>query len=214
MQLDRRPQSYLQPSSSIGAPTFLSFPVQVGRKTLSLNIKTLQSLKAAGICTRQLYFFLSSIIHSCLLFVGDPYINLETLDLPNPAKPTLPPTFGPPITPPQNIAQNGAGSFIPTSNHLESESGGSRRDSGVALRHRLISNSPTDIEVNPVTGEGLRDWLLMMGKKHGIRKRECTSISLHDITPKPESGNWANVLLGHYGKGDRGERVDVYETDM
>lgn len=139
---------------------------------------------------------------------------MKTLDLPNPAQPPLPPALGPSNAPPQAIVQGDPGNLIPLNLHLSVESGGPRRDSGVDLRHRLISNTPIAIEVNPVTGEGLRDWLLTMGKKHGMRKLECTNISFHDITPSPGSGNWANAVLAHYGKGDRGERVAVYETDM
>jgi hypothetical protein len=138
----------------------------------------------------------------------------------------LPPTFELPFSPcVQNnggsgtifsvgSSNSGADGFSQKLHHVSPEFGGFRRDSGFAFRQQLMMNSPTMVEVDPVTGKGLRDWLLTMGKRHGMRKRECTSISLHDHTPKPKTGAFSNILLAHYGQGGKGERVDVYETDV
>jgi hypothetical protein len=73
---------------------------------------------------------------------------------------------------------------------------------------------PIATQVDPVTGKGLMDWLLMMGEKYGMRKRQCTSISLHDHTEHPKTGAFSNILLGHYGTTNAGEKVEVYETDL
>lgn len=65
--------------------------------------------------------------------------------------------------------------------------------------------------VDKETGRGLREFLLTKGVRH--RKRECKSISFHDLTPEMMTMAYQNVLLGHY-EAERDERIEVYEVDL
>lgn len=69
------------------------------------------------------------------------------------------------------------------------------------------------LDVDKETGRGLRDYMLNMGKKHGMRKIACDSFSFFDFTPTMRNGMPMTRLLKHLLKGD-GYRTDAYEIDM
>ncbi|ESZ98110.1 hypothetical protein SBOR_1489 [Sclerotinia borealis F-4128] len=68
--------------------------------------------------------------------------------------------------------------------------------------------------VNPITGQGLRDYLLTRALITGSKKRECRSISFHDFTPDVRTGEFRNELLEHFGVDGKNERVEIVELSL
>ncbi|PQE33925.1 hypothetical protein CJF32_00002789 [Rutstroemia sp. NJR-2017a WRK4] len=71
--------------------------------------------------------------------------------------------------------------------------------------------------VDPSTGAGLREYIIMRRMIMGSRKRDCRSISFHDFTPDMREGTSKNQLLAHLGveRGFAGaERIECEEIDL
>ena len=92
-------------------------------------------------------------------------------------------------------------------------SGGGKKDCRIGMVPSPRSPKGMFHSVEKETGRGLREFLLLKGKEYGMRKRECRSISFHDLTPHEPNQTFSNVLLGHYSV-KRSERVDVYEINL
>lgn len=67
--------------------------------------------------------------------------------------------------------------------------------------------------VDPETGRGLREYMLNMGKKVGMRTVSCESFSFLDFTPGMRDGLPGMRLLKHLVRGE-GYTTDAYEIDM
>jgi hypothetical protein len=109
------------------------------------------------------------------------------------------------------------GPFVSSSTRLSATSISAmnrRKDSGISLYAGVLGEAAGMHVVNKETGKGLREFLLLKGSEYGFRKLECKSVSFHDTTPEISSGEFRNVLLGHYAKTASTDRVDLYEVDL
>ena len=89
-----------------------------------------------------------------------------------------------------------------------------KKDSGLDL-NGLSTPIPKGFHsVDKETGKGLREFLLQKGKEYGYRKRECKSISFHDLSSDIRTGQSEPRLLALYDFNGPSNRVDVYEVDL
>ncbi|KUJ15153.1 uncharacterized protein LY89DRAFT_783358 [Mollisia scopiformis] len=82
-------------------------------------------------------------------------------------------------------------------------------------RNPIDGPIPDFMEIDKETGEGLRSWLLKVGTGNGsLKKKECKSISFHDITQEMMSGQFSNVLVAHYNNEKVDQKIEAYELDL
>lgn len=63
--------------------------------------------------------------------------------------------------------------------------------------------------------KNLHEILLKAGKENGtLKRKQCTSISFHDITPDIATGKFSNTLLGHYDGEGVGQEMEVCEVGL
>jgi len=76
------------------------------------------------------------------------------------------------------------------------------------------TTTPTPMGMGGAVAEqGLREFLLQRGKEEGMRKLQCSTITIHDFTPDLRTHAHQNRVLAHF-KAERGCRVDYYEVDL